>query len=132
DGRTMSDNTEDHDADGGGVVDEIVAEFLVESHEALDLLDQDLLALESSATPETLASIFRTMHTIKGTCGFLGFGHLEGVAHAAENLLSLLRDGEIGVTPDNTTALLTTVDVVRDMLATIEQTGTDGDSAYPD
>ncbi len=128
----MSDDIRDDGAHGGGVVDEIVAEFLVESHEALDLLDQDLLALESSATPETLASIFRTMHTIKGTCGFLGFGHLEGVAHAAENLLSLLRDGEIGVTADITTALLTTVDAVREMLATIERTGTDGDSSYGD
>jgi two-component system, chemotaxis family, sensor kinase CheA len=122
-----------HDNDGQGeVVDEIVGEFLVESYEALDQLDQDLVTLETSATPDTLASIFRTLHTIKGTCGFLGFGHLEVVAHAAENLLSLLRDGEIGITPDITTALLSTVDAVREMLATIERTGVDGDSSYPE
>ena len=125
----MSDNRMDQDGEGA-VVDEIVAEFLVESYEALDQLDQDLISLETSATTETLASIFRTMHTIKGTCGFLGFGHLEGVTHAAESLLSLLRDGEIGVTPDITTALLSTVDAVREMLATIERTGADGDSGH--
>jgi len=131
----MSDVTRNNDGtnaedDGDGMVDEIIGEFLIESHEALDQLDSDLVSLEDSATPETLASIFRTMHTIKGTCGFLGFGHLEGVTHAAENLLSLLRDGKIGVTPDVTTALLSTVDIVRAMLATIEHTGSDGDSSH--
>ena len=54
--------------------EEIVKEFLVESHENLDQLDQDLITLEEDPTnPEMLSSIFRTFHTIKGTCGFLGF-----------------------------------------------------------
>ena len=69
-------------------MDEIVQEFLVESYESLDRLDGDLLALERDPhSKDTLASIFRVMHTIKGTCGFLGFSRLERVAHAAESLL---------------------------------------------
>lgn len=114
------------------MIDEVVGEFLVESYEALDLLDQGLLALEGDPSPETLASIFRTMHTIKGTCGFLGFAHLESVAHAAENLLSRLRDGELAVSEPIATALLASVDAVRAMLVTIERTGADGDTSYPD
>lgn len=112
-------------------IDEVVEEFLVESHENLDQLDRDLLALEEAAAPETLASIFRTLHTIKGTCGFLGFDHLETVAHAGENLLSRLRDGELEVTDDITTALLATVDAIRAILATIEATGADGEDDHP-
>ncbi|QGG94756.1 chemotaxis protein CheA [Actinomarinicola tropica] len=114
------------------MIDEVVGEFLVESYEALDQLDQDLLALEDDASPETLAAIFRTMHTIKGTCGFLGFAHLESVAHAAENLLSPLRDGELAVTPEITTVLLSAVDAVRAMLVMIERTGGDGESEHPE
>ncbi len=121
------DNASDDD-----LVDEVVAEFLVEAQEGLDQLDRDLLSLEEGASADVLASIFRAMHTIKGTCGFLGFGHLEAVSHAAENLLSPLRDGELAVTEDITTALLTTVDVIRDILAVIESTGTDGDRDYPE
>jgi chemotaxis protein histidine kinase CheA len=75
---------------------EIVKEFLMESHENLDRLDQDLVALEKDPhSQETLASIFRTMHSLKGTSGFLGFDRLEAVGHAGENLLSRLRDGEL-------------------------------------
>ncbi|MGY6499438.1 MAG: chemotaxis protein CheA [Acidimicrobiales bacterium] len=114
------------------IVDEVVGEFLVEAYEGLDQLDQDLIALEENHSTEILSSIFRTMHTIKGTCGFLGFGRLESVAHVAENLLSMLRDGELAVTGEITTALLATVDAVREMLATIEQTGADGDKHYPE
>src|SRR6476646_8450225 len=66
-------------------LDEMVGEFLLESHESLDRTDQDLLALERDpASTEAIARIFRTMHTIKGTCGFLGFAKTEEVAHAAE------------------------------------------------
>jgi two-component system chemotaxis sensor kinase CheA len=110
-----------------GLIDEVVAEFLVEAHEGVDQLDQDLVALEEHPTPETIASIFRTFHTIKGTCGFLGFNRLESVSHTAENLLSRLREGELQVTAEITTALLSTVDAIRSMLALIESTGSDGD-----
>ena len=77
-----------------GVDDEIVREFLLESNENLDRLDRKLVRLEKDPKDrDTLSSIFWTIHTIKGTCGFLRFGKLESVAHAGESLLSLLRDG---------------------------------------
>ena len=112
-------------------MDEIVQEFLVESYEALDRLDGDLLTLERDpSSPDVLASIFRVMHTIKGTCGFLGFQKLERVAHAAESLLGALRDGTLAVNPAITSALLSTGDALRQMLASIERTGNDGDEDF--
>ena len=104
--------------------DELVKEFLVESHENLDQLDQDLVTLESDPTnPELLSRIFRTIHTIKGTCGFLGFTKLEWVTHSGENLLSRLRDGDFRLNAEITTALLSLVDAVRQILGSIETTG---------
>ena len=109
----------------------IIQEFLVESHENLDQLDRDLVALEGNPNDrETLASVFRTIHTIKGTCGFLDFSKLESVAHAGENLLSLLRDGKIQLNPEITTALLTMVDAVREILGRIENEKVEGDTDY--
>jgi two-component system, chemotaxis family, sensor kinase CheA len=109
-------------------LDEIIAEFLVESHENLDQLDSDLVALEQDPTSrELLGGVFRTIHTIKGTTGFLGFGHLEALTHAGESLLSKLRDGELRLTAEITDALLMTVDAVRALLAAIEATGQEGD-----
>jgi two-component system, chemotaxis family, sensor kinase CheA len=111
-----------------GMGDEIVREFLLESNENLDRLDRELVILEKdSRNRETLSSIFRTIHTIKGTCGFLAFGKLESVAHAGESLLSLLRDGAIELTPERTTALLSLVDAVRQMLGSIERSGNEGE-----
>jgi len=108
--------------------DEIVREFLVESAENLDLLDRELVRLEKDPhNRDTLASVFRTIHTIKGTCGFLGFTKLESVAHVGENLLSKLRDGELALNPDITTALLQMVDAVRQMLASVEAVGNEGE-----
>src|SRR5262245_14989917 len=108
-------------------MDEIVQEFLVESYEALDRLDKDLLTLEKDpSSKETVQSIFRVMHTIKGTCGFLGFTKLERVAHAAESLLGEVRDGSLEVTPPIASALLTTGDALRTMLGSIERDGNDG------
>jgi two-component system chemotaxis sensor kinase CheA len=108
-------------------------EFLIESHENLDQLDTDLVGLEKSAAPgEALGRIFRTLHTIKGSCSFLGFPHLEAVAHAGENLLGKLRDGKRAVTPVVTQALLRMVDAVRRMLASIENVGNDGDAQDQD
>ena len=114
-------------------LDEVVREFLVESHESLDQLDRDLVALEKDPTSkDRLASVFRTIHTIKGTCGFLSFGKLEHVAHVGENLLSRLRDGRLVLNADITSALLAMVDAVRHMLSDIESTGNDGDQEYED
>src|SRR5882672_1015255 len=108
--------------------DEIVREFLVESSENLDLLDRELINLEKDpGNRGTLASIFRTIHTIKGTCGFLGFTKLESVAHVGENLLSRLRDGELNLNPEITTALLQMVDAIRQMMQSIESIGNEGE-----
>jgi two-component system chemotaxis sensor kinase CheA len=108
--------------------DEIVREFLVESNENLDLLDRELVQLEKDPrNRDRLASVFRTIHTIKGTCGFLGFTKLESVAHVGENLLSRLRDGELVLNPEITTALLQMVDAVRQMLQSIEASGNEGE-----
>jgi len=112
-------------------VDEITKEFLVESYENLDRLDRDLVALEKDPhAKETLASIFRTIHTLKGGSGFLGFGKLEALAHVGENLLSKLRDGVIVFNPELASALLATVDAVRFMLGQVEATGQPGDRDY--
>ena len=114
-------------------MDEIVKEFLVESHEALDRMDRDLVALEKDPHgKEILGSIFRAIHTVKGTSGFLGFGKLEAVAHVGENLLSKLRDGVITINPELTSALLATVDAVRYMLSQIELSGETGSRDFTD
>lgn len=111
-------------------MDEIVQEFLVESHENLDQLDQDLVALESEpGSRALLSSIFRTIHTIKGTSGFLGLVNLEKVSHAGENLLAELRDGARTMDRPTTDVLLLLVDKLREMLASIEAgTGDDVDA----
>ena len=106
----------------------IVREFLIESYENLDRLDQDLVVLEKDPTNrDTLASIFRTIHTIKGTSGFLAFNRLEALTHAGESLLSRLRDGQLRLTAEITTALLAMVDAVREMLKSIEASGKEGE-----
>ncbi|WP_306204004.1 chemotaxis protein CheW [Actinoplanes sp. RD1] len=101
---------------------EIVGEFLMESHENLDQIDRDLVALEQDPGSRDLISrIFRAIHTIKGTSGFLAFSRLETLAHAGESLLSRLRDGVQPVTPTTITTLLATIDGVRNLLEAIEQ-----------
>ncbi|MGH9495299.1 MAG: chemotaxis protein CheW, partial [Candidatus Sulfotelmatobacter sp.] len=108
--------------------EEIIKEFLIESYENLDRLDQDLIVLEKDpSNRDTLASVFRTIHTIKGTSGFLAFNKLEKVAHVGESLLARLRDGLLQLNPEITTALLAMVDAVRQMLKNIEATGIEGD-----
>jgi two-component system, chemotaxis family, sensor kinase CheA len=120
-----------HGLDGLDGIDEIVQEFLVESHENLDQLDRDLVELEQNpGSRELLSSIFRTMHTIKGTSGFLAFSTLESVTHVGESLLSRLRDGVMVLTPEITTVLLELVDAVRDILANIEGSGVEGAERY--
>ena len=109
-------------------LDDICQEFLVESYENLDELDRALVALEQDPGSRPLiASIFRTIHTIKGTSGFLAFTRLESVTHVGENVLSQLRDGHLTLTPEITTTLLRLVDTVRELLGTIEANGREGD-----
>src|ERR1044071_7497187 len=105
---------------------DVVREFLGESRENCDQIDSDLVALEKSPDDHgIIARIFRAIHTVKGTCGFLGFSRLEAVSHAGENVLSALRDEEIAPTPTMTTVLLTMVDLIRVLLVQIETTGTE-------
>ncbi|ACU36265.1 chemotaxis protein CheA [Actinosynnema pretiosum subsp. pretiosum] len=108
--------------------DDVVQEFLVESYENLDQLDRDLVALEKEPkSHERLASIFRTIHTIKGTSGFLAFTKLEQVTHVGESLLVRLRDGTQELDKPSADVLLRMVDTVRELLAQIEQNGAEGD-----
>jgi two-component system, chemotaxis family, sensor kinase CheA len=112
---------------------EIIQDFLAESSENLDRLDRELVGLEKNPhDKDALASIFRTIHTIKGTCGFLGFNKLEKVAHVGENLLTRLRDGQLVLDPEITTALLAMVDAIRQMLSEIQSCGQDGNNDYPE
>jgi two-component system chemotaxis sensor kinase CheA len=112
-------------------MNEAVHEFLIETHENLAQLDLDLVTLEKDPTErETLSRVFRTMHTVKGSAGFLGFEKLQAVAHAAENLLSRLRDGAIVLNAEIASALLMVVDAVRQMLEAVESIETDGDGDY--
>ncbi len=108
------------------MTDEAVKEFLIESAENLDRLDVDLVELEKDpANVERLASIFRTIHTIKGTCGFLAFSRLEAVSHVGESLLAKMRDGSLVLNSEIATALLAMVDAIRRILSHIEATGTE-------
>jgi two-component system chemotaxis sensor kinase CheA len=106
---------------------EILREFVLESRENLDRLDQDFVALEANPGDRArIAAILRAMHTIKGTSGFFGLNKLGKLAHAGESLLVLLRDGKRAWSPDVVTALLRLVDVLRSMLDLAETQGTEG------
>src|ERR1019366_6329869 len=88
---------------------ETIREFLVESYENLSRLDQDLVELEKRPQDVALlGNIFRTIHTIKGACGFLAFSTLESITHQAESLLSQLRDGKRDLTPALVSIILET------------------------
>ena len=106
----------------------LIQEFLIEGFENLDNLERELVTLESHpGDMKALAGIFRMVHTIKGTSGFFGFHRLEKITHVGESLLSRLRDGELKLTPEMTTALLKTADAIRQMLGSIETAGNEGE-----
>src|ERR1700685_2661094 len=108
-------------------MNEVVREFLLETQENLAQLDLDLITLEKDPTErETLARVFRTLHTVKGTAGFLGLLKLPGVAHAAEDLLRRVRAGELRFNGPIASALLATVDAIRRMLEALEQSEQEG------
>ena len=122
-------NSDESSEDDG--MGEIINEFLVESYENLDQLDQNLIDLEQNpGDTNILSSIFRTIHTIKGTCGFIGFTKLESVAHVGESLLSKLRDGVLDLDPSRTSVLLAMVDAIRQMLSCIEADRNEGSVDY--
>ena len=102
-------------------MDDLLREFLTECSESLATLDVELVQLEQKPNdPDLLSSIFRLVHTIKGTCGFLGLPRLEKVAHAAENVLGKFRDGELSVTPRAVDLILASIDCIKMILAHLE------------
>lgn len=102
-------------------MDELTREFLIESQEGLDRMERCLTDLESRPEDTALlADIFRSVHTIKGTTGFLGFKRLEKLAHSGENLLGLLRDGKLAAEAHIITGLLALLDGLRSILRNIE------------
>jgi len=113
-------------------MDDLIADFLTETHEGLAALDVALLRLEKSPNDkQTLSEIFRLVHTIKGTCGFLGLSRLEAVAHAGENILGRYRDGVLFVTPEGVTLVLRALDRIKLIINGIESQGAEpaGDDA---
>ncbi|MFN6471829.1 MAG: chemotaxis protein CheW [Nostoc sp. SerVER01] len=111
--------------------DDDIEAFLVESYENLNQIERDIIELEkASVNGEALVRIYRSLHTLKGNCGFLPFRHLESLAHAGENLLSCLRDRRLAITPDIISTLLQTVDTIRQILSEIETTKHEGDRDY--
>src|SRR5262245_56774547 len=108
-------------------MDDLLREFLTETHESLDLVDVQLVKFEQDPNnAKILDNIFRLVHTIKGTCGFLGLPRLEALAHAAETLMGKFRDGK-AVTGEAVTLILSTIDRLKDILASLEQ-----DEAQPE
>src|SRR5580704_14824767 len=111
--------------------EDVVREFLVESYENLSSLDQKFVELEKHPKDAALlASIFRTIHTIKGTCGFLGFSTLEKITHQAESILSQVRDGERELSRPLASLIFETVDAIRVVLAAIEASGEEGSDGF--
>ena len=112
-------------------VDDLTKEFIAESQEGLDRMERCLTELE--ARPEDceqlVGEIFRSVHTIKGTTGFLGFSRLEKLAHAGEHLLGSLREGRLAVTEELISGLLRLLDGLRAILTLIEETGGEGTRA---
>ncbi len=103
-------------------MDDLLREFLTETNESLDTVDVELVRFEQEPNnAKILDNIFRLVHTIKGTCGFLGLPRLEALAHAAETLMGKFRDG-MPVTGDAVTLILSTIDRLKEVLNGLEQT----------
>src|SRR5579871_2178410 len=108
-------------------MDELTREFLIESQEGLDRMERCLTELEKRPDDaELIAEIFRSVHTIKGTTGFLGYKRLEKLSHSGENLLGLVREGRLAATAQVITALLKLLDSLRFILRAIEDSETEG------
>lgn len=106
-------------------MDDLLREFLTESAEHLDTVDAELVRFEQDPNNQTiLRNIFRLVHTIKGTCGFLGLPRLEALAHAAETLMGQFRDG-MPVTGPAVSLILVTLDRLKAILGELENTGTE-------
>jgi two-component system, chemotaxis family, sensor kinase CheA len=109
-----------------GLSNEALREFLVESYDNLEQLERDLILLENEPGSEAIINgVFRSIHTIKGTAGFLGFSKLERLAHVSENLLGDVRAGRLAMGTEISSALLLAVDKIRELLRAIETNGTE-------
>ncbi len=109
-------------------MDDLILEFLTETSDGLAELDVALVHLERRPdSPETLSQIFRLVHTIKATCGFLGLPRLEAMAHSTENVLGGMRDGELALTADLVSLVLRALDRVRAILAGLVAAGAEPD-----
>src|SRR6266853_1209256 len=117
-------------------MDDLLREFLTETSVSLDTVDNQLVRFEQDPSDaKILDNIFRLVHTIKGTCGFLGLPRLEALAHAGETLMGKFRDG-MPVTAEAVTLILGSIDRIKEILATLEATeaepdGTDQDLIDP-
>ena len=101
-------------------MDDLLQEFLTETNESLERVDAELVRFEQEPNNgQILGNIFRLVHTIKGTCGFLALPRLETLAHAAENLMGKFRDG-MPVTTEAVTLILSTIDRIKAILKAIE------------
>ena len=102
-------------------MDDLLSEFLTETAENLDVVDIELVKFEQNPNDKNvLDNIFRLVHTIKGTCGFLGLPRLEAVAHAGETVLGRFRDGSLTVTEDAVSTILEAIDQIKELLAHLE------------
>jgi len=107
-------------------VDDLIVEFITETNESLEVVDAELVKFEANPSErKTLDNIFRLVHTVKGTCGFLGLERLAAVAHAGETLLGRFRDGVLDVTPEAVTLVLQAIDRIKEIITGIEQAGTE-------
>src|ERR1700761_672187 len=108
-------------------LDEETREFLIESNENLANLDREIVELERRPDDINLiSSVFRTIHTIKGTCGFFGFDILGSLTHVVENILGQVRERQRPLTPQLISLVLEAVDEVKAILGRIEETGSEG------
>src|SRR3954463_12233884 len=113
-------------------MDDLLREFLTENGAHLDVVDVELVRFEREPGNETiLRNIFRLVHTIKGTCGFLALPRLEALAHAAETLMGKFRDG-MPVTSEAVTLILSTIDRIKLILAELERSATEPEGADAD
>ena len=109
-------------------MDELIGEFLGETAESLEVIDNELVKFEADPTDRaTLDNIFRLVHTIKGTCGFLGLERLEAIAHAGETLLGKFRDGDLVADSAAVTLVLQSLDRIKDILGNLETAGSEGE-----
>ena len=103
-------------------MDDLLREFLTETSESLDTVDNQLVRFEPDPNnAKILDNIFRLVHTIKGTCGFLGLPRLEALAHAGETLMGKFRDG-MPVTAEAVSLILSSIDRIKEILAGLEAT----------